>query len=184
MATPTNWTAIEAFATIFTAIAAFAAVYVTYRALKSQEAAFRASGDAYRLSLSADLVARLEGKFDSETLLQLRHAAAQTLLDQQNLTNAEDVFDFFEMLGLLNRLGALNDEMVHCMFFHWINLYWVAGRDYILRTRAERTAELWVDFQFVYEKTYALEKRKDPLSQDLELSKEVLTLYLEQEMQA
>ena len=34
-ATPTDWIAIEALATICIAIAAFAAVYVTYRALKS-----------------------------------------------------------------------------------------------------------------------------------------------------
>lgn len=134
------------------------------------------------MSLSADLIARLEEKF--ETLRQSRHVAAQALLDQQDLGKAEDLFDFFEMLGLLNRLGALNDEMVHCMFFHWINVYWTAGRDYILRIRAERTTEVWVDFQFIHDKAYALEKRKDPHSRDLMLSKEVLTRYLEQELSA
>ncbi len=184
MATSMDWTAIAALATIFADMAAFAAVYVAYRAFNSQEAAFRDSSNAYRLSLSADLVTRLEEKFDSDTLRLSRHAAAQALLDQHSLGNAEDAFDFFEMVGLLHRLGALNDEMVHCTFFHWINLYWTAGRDYILKTRAERTSELWVDFQFVYEKTCALEKRKDPHSRDLKLSKEVLTQYLDQELRA
>ena len=63
-------------------------------------------------------------------------------------------------------------------------MYWTAGRDYILRIRAERTTEVWVDFQFIYEKAYALEKRKDPHSRDLMLSKEVLTRYLGQELRA
>jgi len=184
MATSMDWAPIAAFAAIVADVAAFGAVYVAYRAFNSQEAAFRDSSSAYRLSLSADLVTRLEEKFDSEALRQSRHAASRALLDQQGLGNAEDAFDFFEMIGLLHRLGALNDEMVHCTFFHWINLYWTAGRDYIVRTRAERTSELWVDFQLVYEKVLALEKRKDPSSRDLTLSEEVLTLYLEQELGA
>jgi hypothetical protein len=97
MTTSMDWTAIAALGTIIADIAAFGAVYVAYRAFNSQEAAFRDSSHAFRLSLGADLVARLEEKFDSETLRQSRHAAAQALLDQQDLGKAEDLFDFFEI---------------------------------------------------------------------------------------
>jgi hypothetical protein len=178
------WNEITALAAIAASIAAFGAVGVAYKAFKSQEEAFRNSSEAFRLSIGADLVTGLEEKFDSEVLRRSRRSAASALLKHQNLGDAEDLFDFFEMVGLLSRLGALNDEMVHCMFFHWINAYWTAARDYIVKTREERTSVLWVDFQTVYERTRAIEKAKDPSSRDLDPSEQDLTEYLKQELEA
>src|SRR5208337_72241 len=99
-----------------------------------------------RRHLSANLISGLEEKFGNETLKRSRRSAAEALLDHQNLEDSEDVLDFFETVGLLNRLGALNDEMIHSTFFHWINLYWNAAADYVAKRRAESTSVLWVDF--------------------------------------
>jgi hypothetical protein len=173
-----------AIAAVVADIAAMGGVYVAYRALRSQEVAFGRSSDALRLSLSADLIARLEERFDSDVLRGSRHSAARALIDRKDLVNAEDVFDFFEMVGLLNRLGALNDEMVHCTFFHWINLYWAAGREYITTVREDKASTMWTDFETVYQKVRDLEKRMDPHSRDLDLSSVALARYLTNELES
>lgn len=169
-------------ATIAADVAAFCGVYVAYRAFETQDEAFRSSSEALRLSVSAELVSKLESRFDSE-MARSRRSAASALLHHENLTDAEDVFDFFEAVGLQNRLGALNDEMVHSTFFHWINLYWTAGREYITNVRNQRSSCMWTDFAAVYKMARAIEQRVDPKSRDLDLSAEVLSLYLNQEMQ-
>lgn len=172
-----------AIASVLAAIAAFLAVCIAYKAFRSQERAFYASSEAFRLSLSADLVTKLEEKFDSDVMRHARLSAATALLGQESIGEAEDAFDFFEMLGLLSRVGALNNEMVHCIFFHWTNMYWTAGQDYIAQTRNNRSSTLWTDFQTIYEKTLELEAQKDARSKDLKLSKQDLEQYLRDEIE-
>lgn len=178
------WSEITAIAGIATAVAAFGAVCVAYRAFKSQEGSFRKSSEAFRLSISADLITRLEEKFDGEVMRRSRFSAASSLLNSADVADAEDVYDFFETVGLHCRLGALDEEMVHSTFFHWVNTYWTAGHDYIVKTRTERTSQLWADFEAVYKRCRAIEKRKDPSSRDLDPSAEDIAQYLRQELQA
>jgi hypothetical protein len=66
------------------------------------------------------------------------------------------------------RLRALNAEIAHSLFFHWINLYWVAGRDHI-RKRQAISKSLWRDFESLYKEVLAIERKKDPASKDIEL---------------
>lgn len=177
-----GWAQITALAGIATAVAAFGALYVAHRAFKSQEADFRKSSHSFRLSISADLLTRLEENFDGEVLRHSRRSAARALLEKQRLNEAEDVFDFFETVGLLSRLEALNDEMVHSTFFHWINAYWVAGRTYIEKRRQDKSTVLWVDFEGVYQRTCALERQKDAHSRDLNPWEELVASYLREEL--
>lgn len=178
-----TWNEITALAGVGMVIAAFGAVGVAYRAFKSQELSFHNSSETYRLSVSADLVTRLEEKFDGSLLRRPRHSATKALLENQNLGDAENIFDFFETFGLYWRLGVLNKEMVHSTFFHWINAYWIAGHDYIVKTRQGRSSTIWVDFQAIYEATRAVEGEKPPLSEDLNPPKLVVTSYLKEELE-
>ena len=46
---------------------------------------------------------KLDDRFNTEDFRQIRSHAAQSLLSSQKLVDAEDVFDFFETVGLLVR---------------------------------------------------------------------------------
>jgi hypothetical protein len=102
----------------------------------------------------------------------------------QNHTNeedAEDVFDLFEAVGLFTRRKALDAEIVHSFFFHWINVYWTAGKDHISKKQGQ-THSAWKDFADLYLKVLKIERKEDPSSEDLALSADKLARYLEDEI--
>jgi hypothetical protein len=84
-------------------------------------------------------------------------------------------------VGLFTRRKALDAEIVHSLFFHWINVYWTAGRDHI--ARKQRGAKLcWKDFGYLYLKVLEIEMKEDPSSRDISLSAEDLKRYLNDEI--
>ena len=83
---------------------------------------------------------------------------------------------------MFTRRKALDAEIVHSFFFHWINVYWNAGRDYILRRQKESKLS-WKDFCYLYQKVLEVEKKKDSSSQDISLSAERLKGYLNDEIE-
>ncbi len=74
---------------------------------------------------------KLDDRFNSTQFAVERIAAATALKNKTSFENAEDVFDFFDTVGLLVRVEALKAEIAHSLFFHWINLYWCSGEQYI-----------------------------------------------------
>jgi len=136
---------------------------------------------SFKLTIGADLAMKLDERFNETEFITIRAHAAEALKAQSNLKSAEDVFDFFDTVGLFVRLRALNPEIAHSLFFHWINLYWSTGKEYI---RAEQqTAKLkWVDFEKLYVKTRDIEKARDPKSEDLCLSANRIDEYLNDEI--
>ena len=145
--------------------------------------AFKKSNESFRLSLSADLVTKLDDKFNGPDLKSIRKTAARALLSNTNLGEAEDVLDFFETVGLLMRLEALNPEMVHNTFFHWANLYWIATKDYIIARRKSTSISLWVYFKSLHTEVCRIEKLKDRTSKDLQLDRDSLRQYLQEEVE-
>jgi hypothetical protein len=142
---------------------------VAHCGIAKQNKQAKASREDFKLSLAADLSMKLDDRFNPEDLRRARSDAARALLSNQNLADAEDVFDFFETVGLLVRTGAVTSDLAYNFFFHWINLYWVAGQGYIQKKR--RIAKsLWEDFEYLYGKVLEIEKRKDIQSADLKLS--------------
>jgi hypothetical protein len=154
-------------ATVAAAVIACVALYVQHR--------------SFRLTLAANLSMNLDERFNSEELRSARALAARSLKGHTQEEEAEDVFDFFDTIGLFTRRGALDDEFVHSMFFHWIQLYWSAGSSYI-RMRQKDSPLLWKDFEGIYQRVLAIEKSKAPNSEDLEYSPEMLDHYLDQEI--
>lgn len=159
--------AITAIATIFLAVAAIVTLVWQTR--------------SFRLSLAADLSMKLDDRFQDKEFAAIRSRAARALKGHIAEDEAEDVFDFFETIGMFVRLRALNAEIAHNFFFHWINLYWVAGRDHIRRKQATAKS-LWRDFESLHKKVLDIERRKDPTSKDLELTADAIDRYLDDEI--
>ncbi len=162
------WESLEA---IGTALAAVVAIFT----LLSQNKAFRAN-------LAADLAMKLDDRFSSSEFKKIRSRAALALRDHAAEEEAEDVFDFFETVGLFTRRKALDAELVRSFFFHWVNLYWVAGKDHIAKRQSE-SSSVWKDFGDLYLKVLKIEMEKDPSSGDISLSPAKLERYLNDEIE-
>jgi len=163
--------AFTALATALAALAAAAAVWVSWRGIAKQNAHAKDSREDFKLSLAADLSMKLDDRFNLEDFRKTRSNAAQALLSGQNLVDTEDVFDFFETVGLLVRTGALTKELSYNFFFHWVNLYWVAGQGHIQEKR--RVAKsLWESFEYLYDIVRESERMKDVYSEDLKLTEQ------------
>jgi hypothetical protein len=158
---------VEASAAVVAAIAAIIAIWLQNKSFKA--------------NLTADLAMKLDDRFSLPELKEIRSRAARALLNHAGEEEAEDVFDFFELVGLFTRRKALDVEIVHSFFFHWINLYWVAGRHHIDKKQSVASS-LWKDFGSLYLKVLAFEMKEDPSSQDLSMSEDRLKRYLNDEI--
>ncbi len=102
-----------------------------------------------RLNLELDLLTRLEDRFESPRFLSRRRAAAKYLIDNvfvddemvevERLNRAAyDLLTFFEELGYLQRLGALQAESVWHTFGVMAQTYWLLCKPAIEKRRKER----------------------------------------------
>jgi hypothetical protein len=172
---------IIAFASIIAALAAIASSFYVRKGIEEQTRNFEKQTISYQLSLSADMALRLEQQFNQTTFKKIRSLAAKSLLSHDDEAAAEDIFDFFDSIGLFVRLRALQEEVVHSYFFHWINLYWRAGKHHI-GVKQKETLEVWKDFEALYRKMCAIEKRKNPESEDLKMPAARLEEQLQEEI--
>ncbi|MGA7217889.1 MAG: hypothetical protein WBX38_06220 [Candidatus Sulfotelmatobacter sp.] len=173
-----NW--VMAATAIAAALAAIASARYARKAIGGQQKNFDNQIAEYRLTLSAETALKFQTAFDDKTFKKARVKAAQALPNKQGESEAEDVFDFFDTVGLFVRLGALNAEIAHSVFFHWINLYWRAGKHHIGSKQAD-TAAVWKDFEFLYNRMCEFEKRKDPNAEDLKMPDSRLRQQLKEE---
>lgn len=97
-----------------------------------------------RFNQSVDLLFRLENDFFGAAKRAQRAKASKNLLAGDAL-EAEPILDFFETMALLQKRKALDPEMVWHTFFHWIDNYYAALRDYIA-DRQQREPLVWKDF--------------------------------------
>src|ERR1017187_417030 len=130
---------VTSWSTFALAVFSFVAVGISYLGIKRQT-------ESFAKSVSADLCLKLTDRFDSPDMVIKRKLAAKALLEKANLDSVDDVFDFFETVGLYVRRKMLDEEVAHSMFFHWVNLYWHAGKDY-MATMRERSDGIYVDFE-------------------------------------
>ena len=172
---------VVAWATVVAAIAAIMSAYYARKAVNDQQVNFKKQLEEYKLALFADATLKFEGKFNDPHFEQIRSNAASALLHKQDEVEAEDVFDFFETLGLFVKRGALDDHIAYSVFFHWINLYWKAGKHYIDLRRQDAGA-LWGDFEHLYNKVCDIERETDADSKDLTMSHSRLREYLQEEI--
>ena len=167
--------AITAWATIVIAVGTLVSVYVAYRGIKSQTKSFANS-------VSADLALKLLHDFDSEASRKRRFRVADALLKQIDLVEVDELFDTFEIVGLFVRRGMLDAEIAHSFFFHWVNLYWVAGK-HIMEKKRKGAADLWSDFDLLYKALLKIELARDARSRFLNPSDELIRACLEEELE-
>ncbi len=170
-----------AIASITAALAACISACVVARGMKRQNENLEKQSDAYRLALSVDATLKLDARFNEPNFKVTRSKAAKALLSKKSQDEAEDVFDFFDTVGLFVKLGAMSDELAYSVFFHWVNLYWEAGKQHIGSKQTE-THTVWNNFHRLCERVRAIEKQRDPESEDLRMPESRLRKQLEEEL--
>jgi len=134
------------------------------------------------LSLSADLILKLDDRFykDKEMLLQRKRAAKSILAGK--LDNLDEIFDFFELIALLTKKGALDKEMVWNTFYNPIHYYWEAAGTLIKKIRKE-TPLIWQDLSGLHDQLVEIEKEKDDKHGEISLTKEGIRDFFTYESQ-
>ena len=130
-------------------------------ALAAIAAAIAAAWQAYllRFSLKVESLFAVEKRFNEPEYRRSRHLAARQLQMNRPESDVDDVLDFFDMLGLLVRRGAIDEEMVYHTFFYWVDGYWRAATDVIQRER-QKNERVWEDLPRLYERLLAIENRE------------------------
>jgi hypothetical protein len=167
--------AIMAWAALASALTALVGVGIAYHAFKSQVKSFASS-------VSADLALKLVQDFDGESSVARRGRVANAYLNNLRIAEADDVFDFFEQLGFFVRKGLIEVDVAHSFFFHWVNLYWIAGKQTIAEKRTECEG-LWKDFEHLYNALLQIEMKTIPRSRFINPSAELIKKSLEDELE-
>lgn len=111
-----------------------------------------------RFLLSVDLILKLSERFHSADFKRSRRAAARSLKDN-TFVDFDDVLDFFELVGMLTKRKALDDEMVWATLFYWINNYWHTSNSYVNLIR-QHDDTVWEYFCELRERMIQIEMRK------------------------
>ncbi len=165
---------VASWSTFALAISSFMALGIAYWGIKKQT-------ESLEKSVSADICLKLMDRFDRPSMIAARSEAAKALLSKTNLDSVDEVFDFFESVGLYVRREMLDKEVAHSFFFHWINLYWNAGKERI-ETNRLRAAGIYSDFESLYQTVLAIEMKEDPKSRDINPTDADLKAFLKQEI--
>jgi len=134
---------------IWAALSARRQAQITERSLAQTERSLAEQNERSRLNLEVDLLTRLRDRFENPHFLSRRRATAKYLIDNsfldgemvevERLNRAVlDVCNFFEELGDLQRLGALQDESVWNSFGAIAQAYWLLCKPAIEKRRTER----------------------------------------------
>jgi len=125
-----------------------------------------------RNSVSIDVLLRLDAHFNSADMRSIRRKAASYLMrrnfnphlvlpdDEKRCQVAlDDLLDFFEGIAYLARKRRTPDaEDVWCFFFHFIEHYWQAAKDYIKQSREQEKDELrWQELEHFRNNLVAIE---------------------------
>jgi hypothetical protein len=140
-----DWAMVSAWAAMVTAVGAIVAVW-----LQNRHA---------RITRSLDLLLRLDAKFDSDRMKDLRRKAAAGFLEGRFVDEAYYVLDFFEEAGLLLRMKAIHEEILFESFFHSPPAYWFTAKKYILDMRRARK-ELYDNLEYLAKRELEYAKRK------------------------
>lgn len=92
-------------------------------------------GHEARFSLNTELLLRLYEQFDSDHMRVERKNAASALLEiiekgeapRYKLNSLEQMLNYFELLGLLLKRGAIDKKSAKTMFSFWLRRYWQAA---------------------------------------------------------
>jgi hypothetical protein len=115
--------------------------------------------EASRFSSKIDNLWRMMDKWESDGMLRLRAAAAQAMKTKANADEIPDVLGFFEVMGYLVRVQAVDAEATWSMFSDWALPYWVAAKYSIDEDRATDPT-YWQEFEGLYKTLLEIEAQK------------------------
>jgi hypothetical protein len=149
--------------------------------------AWSAARNTYQKN-STVLVDKYDERFSEGLKRQRRSAALFLLGENPSGDELEDVLDFFES-PIAEKVsdGSIDTEQIYSVFYHWIRLYYQASQKFREEYRKGEPAA-YTNFAELYDQTSKFERleiekeleRKCKL-EDLLLSQEKLTKYLQQE---
>jgi hypothetical protein len=110
-----------------------------------------------RISLQTDTLLKLDERFQSEDIKQLRRIASKKILmkDPQN-DELGELLEFLGTICFLAQIKAINPELTYKNYSWWMIRYWLSAKDYIQQTR-EVDPLSWVTM----EKEVGILKRKE-----------------------
>lgn len=112
-----------------------------------------------RFAIGVETLLKLDERFEGRRMVAARRKAAQSLLKNSD-EDVEDVLDFFDMVGLLTRRGAVDAVVVWNCFFEWIRCYWILAEEYVKTVRQEeKNPAIWAEAEWLYRKVVEIEKR-------------------------
>jgi hypothetical protein len=149
--------------------------------------AWSAARNTYQKN-STVLVDKYDERFSEGLKRQRRSAALFLLGENPSGDELEDVLDFFES-PIAEKVsdGSIDTEQIYSVFYHWIRLYYQASQKFREEYRKGEPAA-YTNLAELYDQTSKFERleiekeleRKCKL-EDLLLSQEELTKYLQQE---
>lgn len=148
---------------------------------EKQVALAKESFEQQRLSVGGEWLLKLEEQWNGDDFCEERAKAARALSEGHSSDHVENVFDFFDTVGLLVRRGLLDVEMVWSVFFYWLNRYAEAGKS-ILEDETHEDPEQWRDFRELWEVLRAFETTKNANTSELDLSDDDLKQFYEEEL--
>ena len=140
-----DWVMVSSWAAIVTAVGAIVSLWIQ-------------NGHA-RVTRSLDILLRMEAKYDSERMKDLRRKAAKGFLEGKLVDEAYYVLDFFEEAGLLLSKNAIHEDILFESFYHSILAYWFTAKRHILELRRENK-ELYDHFELLARRDLAYAEKK------------------------
>jgi hypothetical protein len=140
-----DWVMVSSLAAVVAAVGAVVSLWVQNRHA--------------RVTRSLDILLRLEAKYDSDRMKELRRKAATGFLEGKFVDEAYYVLDFFEEAGLLLRMKAIHEEIIFESFYHSILAYWFTARRHVMEFR-RTNRELYDNFEFLASKDLDYARRK------------------------
>ena len=112
-----------------------------------------------RITRSLDVLLRLEAKFDSDRMKDLRRKAATGFLAGKFVDEAYYVLDFFEEAGLLLRMKAIHEELLFESFYHSPLAYWFTAKKHI-REKRQTNKEFYDNLEYLARKELDYAQKK------------------------
>jgi len=159
-----DYNAIAAYAALATAIVAILTIWYEYR--------------RSRFALGVELIMKLDDRFNSKEMQKKRQIAVESLPNKGNPSTSE-ILDFFELIGLLTRRGAIDEEIVWNTFSYSIYYYYYLAREYVKEVR-KSDPHMWENLDYLHRRLDTVNKRRYKDS-DLLPSEADLKQFLEEE---
>lgn len=136
-----NWATVGA--TIVAAIGVLVAIVTLIVTLRSQTR-------LARFAATSDNIWRFDDQWHTDEFRALRLAAVAALKDGKQVPEAIDVWNFFEMLGLMSHKKAVDVEVVANKFASRVIDYWYLSEALIrMRRNHYQDPSLWVEFEWL-----------------------------------